>query len=130
LTLPPERRAYVVGVSDNLYDLLDLGIFLEERGIPCSLEEAERRPTSTLYRLWVGEDAVWRDIEDLRREFTAQQTRGESLAGSLPAADECPACCSKVPPESTECPACGLVLRGEGDEKAGDSETASPVTLL
>lgn len=115
LTLPPERRGWSVGMSEDLHYLLDWGIFLEERGIPCSLEEAERRPVSTLYRLWIAEEDTERDLEALQREFTAQQTRGESLVDAPQTSDECPACYSKVPPENTECPGCGLVLRGNGE---------------
>jgi hypothetical protein len=132
LTLPPERRGRRIDESEDVLYLLAWGTFLEERGIPCSLEEAERGPQSIRYRLWVAEEDARRDFEKLQREFTARQTRGESLVDASPSSDECPACYSKVPPENTECPSCGLVLRTFGDEEADSSDLQSPpsVTVL
>ena len=99
---------------------------MEERGIPCSLEEAEDLGIITLYHLWVAKEDAGQSFEDLQREFMTQKTHGESLAAALPSIDECPACHSQVSPDAKECPSCGLALSYSGEEPGSSERLSDP----
>jgi hypothetical protein len=133
-SLPPESQDSIAVRGGDLQWAESFGSFLEEHGIPWRLEVIERTefPTKRFYYfVHVAEGDLGRAVE-LDQEYLLLENPG--LAAEfidLPSTDQCPACGSRVSPESAECQSCGLALNGpisDGAEEESEWEAQNPAT--
>lgn len=103
----------IVIEDSDLERVESLGSFLEEHGIPCRIEEAEvdgAKVKRFQYYVCVGEKDLERAQELRHEHLLIENPEIAEEFGALPTIDQCPACGSRVSPESAECPSCGLAL--------------------
>ena len=90
-----------------------LGRFLEEHGIPSRIEESEVEGAKIKhfhYYVCVADEDLERAQELRHEHLLIENPEIAEAFGALPTIDQCPACGSRVSPESAECPSCGLAL--------------------
>jgi hypothetical protein len=124
LRLPPGTEGLCKVRSDTLEWAESFGSFLEEHGIPWTLEvlpelRASKYRRDFGYCVCVREEDRYR-AHELEQEHLLLENPGLAEEYTeLPAGNQCPVCGSLTSPDKPECPGCGLVLYGplDGDEE-------------